>query len=120
MRYTPRNVPLAFNHVGLMHYGGAFFLREFIRVLHIRHFLARHLDWERRNSEYTLSQMVLALAWPLILGLDRIATASLLRCNGTFQFFTDLPYFPDAQTLRRLLLQPPLTFAAQLRRANDS
>jgi len=119
MRYSPRNVTLAFNHAGLTHYGGAFFLHEFIRVLQIRHFLARHLDWERRNSAYTLSQMVLALAWPLLLGLDRIETASLLRCNGTFQFLTGLPRFPDPQTLRRFLLRAPLAFAAQLRRAND-
>jgi hypothetical protein len=33
--------------------------------------LANHLKWDRRNSDYSLSQMVLALAWPLILGLDR-------------------------------------------------
>ena len=119
MHYSPRNVTLAFNHAGLTHYGGAFFLHEFARVLQIRHFLARHLDWERRNSQYTLSQMILALAWPLILGLDRIETASLLRGNGTFQFLTGLPSFPDPQTLRRFLLGAPMPFAAQLRRAND-
>ena len=119
MRYTPRNVTLAFNHAGLTHYGGSFFLHEFLRVLQIRHFLARHLDWPRRNSDYTLSQMVLALTWPLILGLDRIETASLLRSNGTLQFLTGLPSFPDPQTLRRFLLSAPPSFAAQLHRAND-
>ena len=119
MRYSPRNVTLAFNHAGLTHYGGAFFLHEFLRVLHFRHFLARQLDWQRRNSDYTLSQMVLALAWPLILGLDRIETASLLRFNGTFQFLTGLPRFPDPQTLRRFLLSAPASFTAQLCRAND-
>jgi GNAT superfamily N-acetyltransferase len=119
MRYTPRNVSLAFNHAGLTHYGGAFFLHEFARVLQIRHFLSRHLDWERRNSRYTLSQMVLALAWPIILGLDRIETASLLRRNGTFQFLTGLQSFPDPQTPRRFLLRAPVSFATQLRRVND-
>lgn len=119
MRYTPRNVTLGFNHAGLTHYGGAFFLHEFTRVLHIRHFLARHLDWKRRNSRYSLGQMVLALGWPLILGLDRIETASLLRCNGTFQFLTGLQSYPDPQTLRRFLLGAPPSFAAQLRRVND-
>jgi hypothetical protein len=63
--------------------------------------------------------MVLALAWPLILGLDRIETASLLRCNGTFQFLTGLQSFPDPQTLRRFLLRAPLSFATELRRVND-
>jgi len=119
MRYIPRNVKLAFNHAGLTHYGGSFFLHEFLRVLQIRHFLARHLDWHRRNSDYTLSQMVLALSWPLILGLDRIETASLLRSNGTFQFLTGLSSFPDPQTLRRFLLGAPPSFTVQLRRVND-
>jgi len=119
MRRSPRNVTIAFGHAGLTHYGGAFFLHEFLRVLQIRNFLAHHLKWDRRNSDYSLSQMVLALAWPLILGLDRIETASLLRSNGTFQFLTGLPRFPDPQTLRRFLLGAPESFAVQLRRAND-
>lgn len=119
MRRSPRNVEIAFNHAGLTHYGGAFFLHEFIRVLQIRNFIARHLHWSRRNHDYSLSQMVLALAWPLILGLDRIETASLLRCNGTFQFLTGLQSFPDPQTLRRFLLHAPPSFATELRRVND-
>jgi hypothetical protein len=119
MRRSPRNVTIAFGHAGLTHYGGAFFLHEFLRVLQIRNFLAHHLKWDRRNSDYSLSQMVLALTWPLILGLDRIETASLLRSNGTFQFLTGLPRFPDPQTLRRFLLGAPESFAVQLRHAND-
>jgi hypothetical protein len=46
----------------LRHYGGAFFLHEFLRVLQIRNFLAHCLKWDRRNSDYSLSQMILALA----------------------------------------------------------
>jgi hypothetical protein len=84
MLRSPRNVTIAFDHAGMTHYGGAFFLHAFLRVLQIRNFLAHHLKWDRRNSDYSLSQMVMALAWPLILGLDRIETASLLRSNGTF------------------------------------
>lgn len=119
MLRSPRNVRIAFNHAGLTHYGGSFFLHEFLRVLQLRHFLARHLDWDRQNSTYTLSQMLLALTWPIILGLDRVETASLLRSNGTFQFLTGLPNFPDPQTLRRFLLAAPDRFARQMRRVND-
>ena len=119
MGRSPRNVQIAFNHAGLTHYGGSFFLHEFLRLLQLRHFLARHLHWDRRNSRYSLSQMILALAWPIILGLDRLESASLLRSNGTFQFLTGLPSFPDAQTLRRFLLNAPGSFAAQMERIND-
>lgn len=119
MRRSPRNVQIAFSHAGLTHYGGAFFLHEFLRVLQIRHFLAQQLHWFRRHHDYSLSQMVLALTWPLILGLDRIETASLLRSNGTFQFLTGLPGFPNPQSLRRFLLGAPASFADQMRRVNN-
>ena len=119
MRRSPRNVRIAFQHAGLTRYGGAFFVHEFLRVLQLRHFLARNLHWVRRHHHYSLSQMVLALAWPLILGLDRIETASLLRSNGTFQYLTGLPNFPDPQTLRRFLLGASVQFAEQLRSLND-
>jgi hypothetical protein len=61
----------------------------------------------------------LALVYPIILGLDRIETASLLRSNGTFQYLTGLPSFPDPQTLRRFLLNAPAHLREQLHRAND-
>ncbi len=119
MKRCPRNVQITFNHAGLTHYGGAFFFHEFLRVLQFRLFLAHHLHWDRRNHDYSLSQMILALVWPVVLGLDRIETASLLRANGTFQFLAGLPSFPDPQTLRRFLLRAPASFAQQLGRVND-
>ena len=119
MRRSPRNLELTCDHVGLTHFGGTYFLHEFIRVLQLRDFLARHLTYPRRNSDYSLSQMLLALIYPIILGLDRIETASLLRANGTFQHVTGLPSIPDPQTLRRFLLNAPAHLREQLHRAND-
>ncbi len=63
--------------------------------------------------------MILALVYPIVLGLDRLETASFLRSNGTFQYLTGLPSFPDPQTLRRFLLQAPPRFWDQLHRVND-
>jgi len=37
MLRSPRDVQISFNHAGLTHYGGAFFLHEFLRVLQLRH-----------------------------------------------------------------------------------
>ena len=119
MRRSPRNLEIACNHAGLTHFGGAYFLQEFIRVLQLRDFLARHLTYPRRNRDYSVSQMLLALIYPIVLGLDRIETASLLRSNGTFQYVTGLPSFPDPQTLRRFLLNAPANLREQLHRAND-
>ena len=119
MRRSPRNLFVACNHRGLTHFGGAYFFHEFLRVLQLREFLARHVPYPRRNHRYSVSQMLLALVYPIILGLDRIEAASFLRSNGTFQYLTGLPSFPDPQSLRRFLLHAPTHFWERLHRAND-
>lgn len=119
MRRSPRNVRIAWNHGGLTHYGGVVFFHEFVRVLQLRDFLARHLEDFRPRCRYTLSQMLLALVYPIILGLDRLETAALLRSNGTFQYLTGLPSYPDPQSLRRFLHHAPPEFRQQLHRFND-
>src|SRR5713226_7439943 len=119
MRRSPRNVEIAFSHGGLTHYGGILFFNEFTRVLQFRRFLSRHLLYPRRNQRYTLSQMIMALVYPVILGLDRLETASFLRSNGTFQYLTGLQSYPDSQSLRRFLLQAAPEFREQLHRLND-
>jgi len=119
MRRSPRNVKITFSHAGLTHYGGILYFNEFTRVLQLRRFLTRHLHYPRRNHRYVLSQMIMALVYPIILGLDRLETASLLRSNGTFQYLTGLPSYPDPQSLRRFLLQAAPEFREQLHRLND-
>ena len=119
MRRSPRNLRIACDHRGLTHFGGIYFFHEFFQLLQLLDFLARHLSYPRRNRRYSLSQMILALVYPIVLGLDRIETASFLRSNGTFQYLTGLPSFPDPQTLRRFLLQAPESFWEQMHRVND-
>ena len=119
MRRSPRSVRIVYNHAGLTHFGGVHFFHEFLRVLHFRDFLAQQIRYPRRNRDYSVSQMLLALVYPIVLGLNRIETTSLLRSNGTFQYLTGLPSFPDPQTLRRFLVNAPAPLREQLHRAND-
>jgi len=119
MPYLPRNIKISCNHSGLTHYGGIYFFQEFLRLLQFRHFLARRLADFRSRHDYTLSQMVLALIYPIVLGLDRLESASFLRPDETFQYLTGLPNYPDPQSLRRFLLQAPPEFRQQLHRFNN-
>jgi hypothetical protein len=119
MRRSPRNLKIACNHAGLTHFGGVYFFHEFLRVLQIRELLTRSLTYPRRNSRYSVAQMVLALVYPIVLGMDRIETSSFLSSNGTFQYLTGLPTFPDPQTLRRFLLHAPSAFWRRLHGVND-
>ena len=95
MRRSPTSVRITYNHAGLTHFGGVHLFHDFLRVLHFRDFVAQQIRYPRRNRDYSVSQILLALVYPIILGLDRIETASLLRSNGTFQYLTGLPSFPD-------------------------
>jgi hypothetical protein len=119
VRHSPRNLQIACDHRNLTHFGGVRFFHEFLQVLQFRHFLAQNLSYPRPNRRYSLSQMVLALIYPIVLGLDRIETASFLRSNGTFQYLTGLQSFPDSQTLRRFLLHAPPRLWEQLHGVND-
>ncbi len=119
MPYLPRNIKISCNHGGLTHYGGIYFFQEFLRVLQFRHFLARRLGDFRSRHDYPLSQMVLALIYPIVLGLDRLESASFLRPDETFQYLTGLPSYPDPQSLRRFLLHAPPEFRQQLHRFNN-
>jgi hypothetical protein len=82
MRRSPRNVRISCNHAGLSHFAGSYFFQEFLRVLHFRYFLAEQIRYPRRKRDYSVSQMLLALVYPIVLGLDRIETASLLRSDA--------------------------------------
>jgi hypothetical protein len=114
VRRSPRNLKIACDHAGLTHFGGVYFFHEFLQLLQFRNVLARHIVYPRRNCRYTVPQMMLALIYPVILGLDRIETASFLRSNGTFQYLTGLPSFPDPQTLRRFLFHAPERYCCRV------
>jgi hypothetical protein len=77
MRRSPRNVRVTYNHRGLTHFGGAYFFHEFLRVLQLCEFLARNVRCGRRKHRYSISQMLLALVYPIVLGLDRIETRKI-------------------------------------------
>jgi len=119
MRRLPRNIRIACNNSGLTHYGGILFFQEFLRVLRFRRCLAQRVEDFRPHHEYSLCQMTLAVMYPIVLGLDRLEHATLLRSDTTFHYLTGLPNYPDPQSLRRFLLHAPLEFRRQLHRFND-
>lgn len=119
MQYLPGNIKIACNNSGLTHYGGIFFFQEFLRAMQLRNVLARHVPDFRLHHDYRLSQMTMAVMYPILLGLDRLENSSLLRSDFTFHYLTGLPSYPDPQSLRRFLLHAPPEFRQQLHRFND-
>jgi hypothetical protein len=115
----PRNLAIRFGTATLTHYGGVYLLHRFLSRIGFRAAIAREVRWAQRNNRYTVGEMLLALLYPMILGLERIETTQLLRQNGVFQYLTGLPSYPDATTLRRFLLRAAPTALAQIRRVHD-
>lgn len=103
----------------LTHYGGVYLLHRWLTRLRLQKQLTRDLRVIQRNNRYSVGEMCLALLYPMILGLERIETAQLLRQNGVFQYLTGLPSYPEATTLRRFLLRVAPAALPRLRLLHD-
>lgn len=119
MTRPPRNLKIAFSDGAQTHFGGVYFLQQFIGLLQLPDHLAWALKDHRLRSRYSIPQVILALIYPIVLGLDRLEAASFLRSNGIFRYLTGLPQFPDPTTLRRCLHHAAPELREQLRRLND-
>jgi hypothetical protein len=98
----PKNLTLSFDSGTSTHFGRLVLLQRFIQRLELRSRLCAAVRFAQRNNRYSITEALLALVYPIILGVGRIETAQLRR-NGVFQYLTGLPAYPDAQTLRRFL-----------------
>ena len=115
----PRKLAISFGERSLTHYGGAYLLHRFLTQIGFKDAVASELRLAQRNNRYSVGQMLLALLYPMILGLERIETTQLLRQNGVFQYLPGLPSYPDATTLRRFLLRVAPTALPKLRALHD-
>jgi hypothetical protein len=119
MQYGPKNLILKFDGKNLTHFGGVYLLHLFFKRIKLRHLLYRKLKFTQRNNRYTVAEEMLALIYPISLGLERIETTHLLRHNGAFQYLTGLPTYPNPTTLRRFLLRMAPLALSKLRRLHD-
>ena len=97
----PKNLHLNFGRRTLPHFGRLVLLHRFVQRLGVRTLLGRRVRLPQRSNRYTVGESLLALLYPIILGLGRIETTQLLWCKGVFQYLTGLPAYHEPQTLRR-------------------
>jgi hypothetical protein len=76
-----RRIRVAFTGDHLTRFGGAFLLHRFFQRLPLRERFRREVYFTQRNNTYTVPEMLLALLYPIILGLERIETTELLQRN---------------------------------------
>ena len=116
---TPRHVIISFTGNSLTHFGGICLLQSFFKQLRLRKQLRHYLQFNQRNNRYTIAEEILALVYPISLGLGRIETSHLLKHNGVFQYLTGLPTYPNPTTLRRFLLRMAPLALPKLRNFHD-
>jgi hypothetical protein len=119
MARGPRQLGVTFGAQNLTHYGGVYLLHRFLSRLGFKNAVAQQIRIAQRNNRYSIGEMLLALLYPMILGLERLETTQLLRQNGVFQYLTGLPSYPEATSLRRFLLRAAPQMLPRLRALHD-
>lgn len=105
MAYGIKKLTVEFNSERLTHFGGVYLFHLFLKNIGLRKFLALNIHFTQRNNHYTISEMILSLMYPVVLGIGRIEITALLGNNGVFKTLTGLKSFPKPTTLRRFLLR---------------
>ena len=69
MPFGPRSVRISFEGDSITHFGGVLLLQRFFQRLGFRSLFARHVRLRQRNNRYAVSESLLALLYPVIIGL---------------------------------------------------
>src|SRR5712692_1756177 len=101
----PRKLTIAFASGKLTHYGGVYLLHRFLTRIGFKRAVATDVRLAQRNNRYSVGELLLAILYPMILGLERIETTYLLQANGVFQYLSGLLVYPNATTLRSFMLR---------------
>ena len=103
MRRGPKSLEISFTGKNLTHFGGVYLISLFLRRLQLKSILSRSLRFFQRNNHYSITESILALMYPSMLGIGRIETTHLLKHNGVFHYLVGIPAYPNPTTLRRFL-----------------
>jgi hypothetical protein len=114
-----RNLRIAFDESQLTHFAGMALIHAFCMRLGLKWLLQHALRPGPRYRDYYPAEMLLALLYAIIVGLDRINATQILQYNGAFQRIVGLPRFPNATALRRFLKRLLPRHIRQLVRLHD-
>ena len=87
----------------LTHFGGIFLIHQFCKKLKLKWHLQTYVKFHQRSSRYHPVELILAIVYALIAGIQRLNKTKILQGNGAFQQIIGLRSFPYASSLRRFL-----------------
>ena len=71
-----------------------YLFHRFLQQLQLRTYLSMSIPYPQRNNRYTLSEIILALIYPMILGLEKIEVSGFSRPTVCFNISRGCPVFP--------------------------
>lgn len=98
-----RKIKVSFEEPHLTHFAGMFLIQCFCQKLGLKRLFQRHLRPAPRYRDYHPSEMIMAILYAIIAGMDRINETQILQYNGAFQRIVGLSRFPDQTAVRRFL-----------------
>jgi len=114
-----RNLPITFEEPHLTHFAGMALIHAFCQKLGVKRLLQRCLRPVPQYRDFHPAEIVLALLYAIIAGLDRVNETPILQYNGAFQRIVGLARFPGQSALRRFLKRLPPRAIRQLVRLHD-
>ena len=116
---SPKNLKISFTSKNVTHFAGLLLLQRFYQKIQLRSLLSRYVFFPQRNNRFSITEEMLALVFPISLGIGRIEASYLLKQNGVFHYLTGLPAYPNPTTLRRFLLRMATLALSRLRKLHD-
>ena len=114
-----RNLPISFEEPQLTHFAGMLLIQRFCQKLNLRHLLQQHLRPIPRYRDYHPSELILAILYAIIAGMDRVNETQILQYNGALQKIVGLHRFPDQTTIRKFLKRLTPKHIRQIARLHD-
>ena len=98
-----RNLQIAVGEKHLTHFGGIFLIHWFCKKLKLRWYLQNYVKFPKRSSRYYAVDLLLAIIYAIIAGIQRLSRTKILQGNGSFQKIVGLKSYPYSSSLTRFL-----------------
>lgn len=98
-----RKLQIIIGEKNLTHFGGIFLIHWFCKKLKFKWILQRGIQFNQRKGLYHPTELILAIIFTIIVGINRLSKTKTLQGNGAFQKIVGLKKFPYASSLRRFL-----------------
>jgi hypothetical protein len=115
-----RKIPVSFEEPHLTHFAGMALIQRFCQKIRLKRLLQQHLRPAPRFRDFQPADMILAMVYAIIAGMDRANETRVLQYNGAFQKIVGLQRFPDQTAMRRFLRRMTPTHIRQIVRAHDT